>query len=181
VLEAEGKKPIGASKDREWKKKDSKTSTIILGLCGKEALNYILTKETAGLRWKTLERLYIPRGIQQLNSKIEAFSSYSVSKGSTKKVAEIVSDLSILQEDIGLIDPVKMLSEKQKLEVFYKAIYTYDSRFDALIIQLKLKEKPLDFASIVEFLAEYKREIGPKENTKEGALSIQTQGNQKGK
>jgi hypothetical protein len=75
-------------------------------------LNYVLTKETAGLRWKALERLYISRGIQQLSSKIEVFSSYLVPKGSAKKVTEIVSDLSTLQEDIKLIDPTEISLEK---------------------------------------------------------------------
>jgi hypothetical protein len=68
-----------------------------------------------------------------LSSKIEAFASYLVPKGSTKGVAEISTDLSTLQEDIGLIDPDERPSEKQKIGVLYRVIRIYDSRFNILI------------------------------------------------
>jgi hypothetical protein len=50
--------------------KDTRASTIIIGLCTKGPLGQILLSETTKEQWETLKTLYAPLGAQQLSAKV---------------------------------------------------------------------------------------------------------------
>jgi hypothetical protein len=103
-----------------------------------------------------------------------------VPEGSTKGVAEVANQLSTLQYEIGSIKPEEKPSDIVKTATLYKAIREIDQRFEPIILQLDIRETPLDFAGVVAKLAEWERRLGPKDRVKEGALSAQTSKGKKG-
>ncbi|KAM3067034.1 hypothetical protein ACMFMG_012223 [Clarireedia jacksonii] len=152
--------------------KDAKASSLIMGLCSREALDHILLCESASAQWDALESLYRPLGLQQLGTKIRAFNSYKAPEG--KGVTEVANHLSTLQAEIGAIDPKEKPSETVKRAHLYRLAGELDQRFEPLILQLEMRETLLDFETTVAKLAEWERRLGPKEGVKEGALSAQT-------
>jgi hypothetical protein len=169
-----------ASKDPKLVAKDAKASSLIMGLCSREALDHILLCESAGAQWGALETLYRPLGLQQLSTKIRAFTGYKVPEGSTKGVTEVANQLSTLQSEIGSIEPKEKPSDTLKLATLYRVVGELDQRFEPLILQLEMRETPLNFENVVAKLAEWERRLGPKESVKEGALSAQTPSKGKG-
>ena len=75
--------------------KDVTASTIIIGLCVQSTLQHVLLLITAKEQWETLKSLYSPLGLQQLSAKIQAFTAYRPSEGSTM-ITEISTYLSTL-------------------------------------------------------------------------------------
>jgi hypothetical protein len=154
--------------------KDAKARTVIMGLCSRDALGYILLCESAKEQWETLKGLYAPLGLQQLSAKIQAFTGYIPSEEATTCVAEIANYLTTLQAEIGYIDPKERPSNTLKTSIFYKAIRVSDTRFDPLILQLELTERSLEYSTIVAKFMEFERRIGPKTSLKEKALKADT-------
>jgi hypothetical protein len=169
-----------APKDPKLVAKDAKASSLIMGLCSQEALDHILLCDSASAQWEALEALYRPLGLQQLSTKIRAFTGYKVPEGSNKKVTEVANQLSTLQSEIGSIKPDEKPSDTLKLATLYRVAGELDQRFEPLILQLEMRETPLDFESVVAKLAEWERRLGPKESIKEGALSAQAPSKGKG-
>jgi transposase InsO family protein len=156
--------------------KNAKASSLIMGLCSREALDHILLYESASAQWKALEALYRPLGLQQLSTKIRAFTGYKVPEGNTQRITEVANHLSTLQSEIGSIEPKERPSDTLKLATLFRVAGELDYRFEPLILQLELREVPLDFENTVAKLAEWERRLGPKDKAKEGALSAQIPG-----
>jgi hypothetical protein len=103
-----------------------------------------------------------------------------VPEGNNKKVTEVANQLSTLQSEIDSIKPDKKPSDILKLATLYRVAGELDQRFEPLILQLEMRETPLDFESIVAKLTEWERRLGPKESIKEGVLSTQAPSKGKG-
>jgi hypothetical protein len=169
-----------ASKDPSLVAKDAKARSLIMGLCSQEILDHILLYDSASAQWEALEALYRLLGLQQLSTKIRVFKGYKVPEGSSKRITEVANQLSALQWEIGFIKPEKKPSDTLKLATLYRVAGELDQRFEPLILQLEMRETPLDFESTVAKLAEWERRLGPKESIKEGALSTQAPSKWKG-
>ena len=151
--------------------KDAKASTLIMGYCAQGTLQYILLLETAKEQWEALKTLYQPLGLQQLGTKLRAFTSYIPPKDSAPTVTTVATDLTTLQAEIGDIDPKERPSENAKIAVFLRAVRALDPRFDPLILQLEISGTVTDYTVVVTRLTEFERRMGPKEPIKEGAFS----------
>jgi hypothetical protein len=158
----------------EEKIKDAKASTLIMGYCSQGTLQHILLLNTAKEQWDTLKALYQPLGLQQLGTKLRAFTSYSPQKDSAPTVTTVATDLTTLQAEIGDIDPTERPSENAKIAVFLRAVKALDPRFDPLILQLEISGTVKDYAVVVTKLTEFERRMGLKEPVKEGAFSAQS-------
>ena len=150
--------------------KDAKASTIIMGLCTQNTLQHILLLETAKEQWETLKGLYSPLGLQQLSAKIRAFTTYKPPE-SGASIAEISTQLSTLQYEIGTIDPNERPSNTLKISILFQAIRALDARYSPLILQLEISDTAKDYDTIVAHLTEFERRLGPKEPIKESVLS----------
>jgi hypothetical protein len=140
-----------------------------MGLCGRDALGHILLYTSAKEQWSALKALYAPLGLQQLGTKIQAFTGYIAPANA--KVADIANDLTTLQANIRYIKPAERPSDTLKISIFFRAVRALDSRFDPLILQLGISGLATDFAVIVPKFIDFERRIGPKEGLKEGALT----------
>lgn len=155
--------------------KDAKARTIIMGLCIKDPLGYILLCESAKEQWETLKELYAPLGLQQLSAKIQAFTGYKPLESEITGVAEIASRLNTLQAEIGDIDLQEKPSNTLKTSIFYRALRESDPRFDPLILQLEISDATPKYSTIVTKLMEFERRLGPKKESVE-ALKAATGG-----
>src|SRR5882757_988666 len=153
--------------------KDAKASTIIMGLCGQGALQYILLLDTAKEQWEALKAQFSPLGLQQLGAKTQAFISYQPSEGHAT-IAEVANDLTILQVEIGLISSLEKPTDSLKISVFFRVIRAIDPRFEPLILQLEVSKSTTDFNAIVAHLTEAERRMGAKDPLKETAFSART-------
>lgn len=174
----DARKPVDPSRTEI---KDAKASTIIMGLCGSSTLQHILLLETAKEQWEALKALYQPLGLQQLGTKLHAFTAYEPPKGTNTTVITIATELDTLQAEIGDIDSKERPSENAKAAVFLRAVRALDHRFDPLILQLELSDSAGKYAVIVTRLTEFERRLGPKETVKEGAYSASSAKGFKGK
>jgi hypothetical protein len=165
-------KPKPSAISSEERIKNAKASTLIMGYCAQGTLQHILLLKTAKEQWDALKALYQPLGLQQLGTKLRAFTSYTPPNDST--VATIATDLTTLQAEIGDIDPKERPSENAKIAVFLRAVRALDPRFDPLILQLEISGTVKDYAVVVTKLTEFERRLGPKEPIKEGAFSAQS-------
>jgi hypothetical protein len=151
--------------------KDAKASTLIMGYCAQGTLQHILLLETAKEQWEALKALYQPLGLQQLGTKLKAFTSYIPPKDPPPTITTVATDLTTLQAEIGDIDPKERPSENAKIAVFLRAVRALDPRFDPLILQLEISGTAVDYAIVVTRLTEFERRMGPREPIKEGAFS----------
>jgi hypothetical protein len=168
------KEPEQTAITPEEEVKDAKASTLIMGYCAQGTLQYILLLETAKEQWEALKALYQPLGLQQLGTKLRAFTSYTPPKDSTPTITTIATDLTTLQAEIGDIDPKERPLENAKIAVFLRAVRALDPRFDPLILQLEILGTVTDYTMVVIRLTEFERRMGPKEPIKEGAFSAQS-------
>ncbi|PMD53421.1 uncharacterized protein K444DRAFT_541610 [Hyaloscypha bicolor E] len=165
-------KASGPSSDRT-EVKDAKASTIIMSLCAQGALQHILLLGTAREQWDALKALYAPLGMQQLSTKIQAFTSYKPpERGAT--VAVVATELSTLQYEIGTIDPTEKPSDALKISILFGAIRALDERFAPLILQLEISGSTTDYSAIIARFSEHERRMGPKEALKESVLLAKT-------
>jgi hypothetical protein len=141
--------------------RDAMASSLIIGLCAQGTLQHILLLNTAKEQWDALKALYQPLGLQQLGTKLRAFTSYSPLNDST--VTTVATDLTTLQAEIGDIDPRERPSENAKIAIFLRAVRALDPRFDPLILQLEISGTVTDYAVVVTKLTEFERRLGPKE------------------
>lgn len=165
LLQAQGLWKIvekGPTEDVEQKldqeTKDAKASTLVMGLCGQGALQHILLLETAHEQWNKLKALYAPLGLQQLNSKTQAFVGYKP-RASNTTIAEIATELNTLQAEIASISLEERPTDTLKTTVLFQAVRAKDPVFDPVILQVGLTGIT-SFNAIVEQLTEYERRIG---------------------
>jgi Reverse transcriptase (RNA-dependent DNA polymerase)/Integrase core domain/GAG-pre-integrase domain len=156
--------------------KDAKASTLIMSLCSQNTLQHILLLATAKEQWEALKSLYQPLGLQQLGAKIRAFTTYQPPERGT--VAEIATQLSTLQYEIGAINPTERPSDTLKISILFQAIKALDTRFNPLILQLEITGTATDFSVIVTHLTEFERRLGPKEPLKESVFRATQSPNQ---
>jgi hypothetical protein len=76
--------------------KDTKASSLIIGLYSRKVLDHILLYENASAQWEALEALYRPLGLQQLSTKIRAFIGYKMPEGNTQRITKMANHLSTL-------------------------------------------------------------------------------------
>jgi hypothetical protein len=157
------KEPEQTAITPEEEAKDAKASTLIMGYCAQGTLQHILLLETAKEQWDALKALYQPLGLQQLGTKLKAFTSYTPPKDSTSTITTIATDLTTLQAEIGDIDPKERPSENAKIAVFLRAVRALDPRFDPLILQLEISGTVTDYTIVVTKLTEFERRMGPRE------------------
>jgi hypothetical protein len=155
------KEPEASAVTPEQIVKDAKASSLIMGFCAQGTLQHILLLNTAKEQWEALKALYQPLGLQQLGTKLRAFTSYSPPNDST--VTTVATELTTLQAEIGDIDPKERPSENAKIAVFLRAIRALDPRFEPLILQLEISGTVTDYAVVVTKLTDFERRMGPKE------------------
>jgi hypothetical protein len=143
--------------------KDAKASTLIMGYYAQGTLQHILLLETTKEQWEALKTPYQPLGLQQLGTKLKAFTSYILRKDSAPTVTTVATDLTTLQAEIKDIDPKERPSENAKIAVFLRAVRALDPRFDPLILQLEISGTVTDCTVVVTRLTEFERRMGPKE------------------
>ncbi len=150
--------------------KDAKASTIIMGLCSSGALQHILLLNSAKEQWGALKALYSPLGLQQLSAKVQAFTGYKPPEKTTS-IAEISTQLSTLQYEIGAIDPKERPSDTLKISILLQAVRIFDNRFAPLILQLEISNLVTEYSTVIAHLTEGERRMGPKDPLKETAFS----------
>jgi hypothetical protein len=76
----------------------------------------------------------------QLNTKVQAFIGET--KGTI--IGEIATILTILQEEIRVIDPKERPTDNLKISLFFKAIRELDIQYRPLLLQLELSRANKD-------------------------------------
>jgi hypothetical protein len=152
---------------------DAKASTLIIGLCTSNVLQHVLLLSTAKEQWDILKKLYVPLGLQQLSTKIQAFTSYKAPDGA--KIAEVVIQLDTLQFEIGSIKPAERPSETLKISILLQALRALDERYDPLVLQLEITDSVKDYDKLVMHLTEFERCMA-KGPLKEKALKASDKG-----
>jgi hypothetical protein len=137
--------------------KDAKAATIIMGVCSHPVIQHILLLESAKEQWDTLKKLYAPTGAQQLSSKVQAFTGYKATAGTT--VAEIATALSTLQYEIGVIDPGERPTDGLKIGLLFQALRVLDPQYGPLILQLELSNSNKEWESVVAHVTEFERQL----------------------
>ena len=135
---------------------DAKASTLIMGLCTPGPLDYIVSLETAAEQWMKLEELYAPLGLQQLDTKTQAFINYKPLPNTT--IATISTELSTLQTEIGGIDRKERPTDQMKLSILFRAARSLNTMYDPVILQLGLA-KVNTYEDVVLQLTEYERRL----------------------
>lgn len=135
---------------------DAKASTLIMGFCSQGPLDYIISLETAQQQWEKLKAMYAPLGLQQLDSKTQAFINYKPRQGAT--IATVSTELSTLQSEIGAISADERPSDTMKLFILYRAVRTLNTMYDPIVLQLGLA-KITNFEEVITQLTEYERRL----------------------
>lgn len=94
---------------------DAKASILIMRFCSQGPLYYIMSLEDAQQQWEKMKTMYAPIGLQQLDSKAQAFINYRLRQGAT--IATVNTVLSTLQTEIGVIRADKCLSNTMELSL----------------------------------------------------------------
>ncbi len=128
--------------------KDTKASKIIMRFCNSGALQHILPLNSAKERWEALNALYSPLRLQQLSAKVQAFTGYKPPEKTTS-IAEIATQLSTLQYEIGAINPNEKPSDILKISILLHAVSTFDNRFAPLILHLEISNLVTDFSTVI--------------------------------
>ena len=82
---------------------------------GFEKSMHVLHLTTAYDMWKTLKTIHQPAGQAQMASLLQSFYGYTLKPKDT--VDSTASELTVIQSDIHLIDPLQVPSEQAKLAV----------------------------------------------------------------
>ena len=127
-----------------------------MSLCAQGALQHILLLETAKEQQEALNALYTPLGIQQLSTKIQAFTSYKPPERNAIIIV-VATKLSTLQYEIGTIDPIEKPSKTLKISIFFRAIRALDEYFAPLILQLEISEVTTNYSVIIARLSKYEQ------------------------
>jgi hypothetical protein len=165
------RKPTKAELQARSPLKDAKAATLVMGVCTQTVLQHVLLLETAKEQWETLKRLYAPAGALQLSTKVQAFTGYQATKGTT--IAEIATALTTLQAEIGDIDPKERPTESLKIGLFFQAVRRLNPLFGPLILQLELSGANRHWETVVAHVTEFERQIGPKK-PEQTALKAET-------
>ena len=135
---------------------DAKASTLIMGFCSQGPLDHIISLETAQQQWEKLKAMYAPLGLQQLDSKTQAFINYKPQQGAT--IATISTELSTLQSEIGAINADERPSDTMKLSILYRGVRTLSTMYDPIVLQLGLA-KITNYEDVITQLTEYERRL----------------------
>jgi hypothetical protein len=138
--------------------KDFKASTVIMGVCAQQVLQYIAHLDTAKEQWDTLKTLYAPSTQLQLGSKLREFIGYQATEGTT--VTEMVTALTTLQMEIGAIDPNERPTDSTKIGVLFQTMRQLNAKYGPLLLQLELSGANRQWVAVVAHVTEFERQIG---------------------
>jgi hypothetical protein len=140
---------------------------------------HILHLKTAYEMWNTLKTIHEPAGQAQMASLLQSFYGYTLKPKPT--VDSTASELTIIQSDIRLIDPLQVPSEQAKLAILLLLFRRLDSAYEPVVLHIESSASP-DFATAVSQLKAAERRILEAESaskTHDTALSAGSSGGKK--
>jgi hypothetical protein len=156
-------------------KKDATARTIIMMYAGMERIGYILGLRTAYEQWETLRKIHEPAGQHRLATLLQSFYGYQLKSKPT--VDKTASELTSIQADIRLIDPVQAPTDEAKLAVLLLLYRRLNAAYEPVILHLQGLTKQ-DFPDAVAQLKESERRVLDNDADQRGADTALSAGKQ---
>jgi hypothetical protein len=159
--------------------RDNRARRIILENCIQSIVNRVIGLPTAKEIWEKLKSMHARDGLQQLDSKNEAFGSYL--PPATTSVFDVATMLNQLQDDIGAIEPKDRPSDSRKTSRLLTIMRDRGGKYDIASAQIRAA-KITDYQDIIDQFVDIEEQIKATKPVAESARQASTDtGNMRGK